>query len=142
MSNKFYGIDIHKKYATISVLNDKGEEIEFINKCANLEEYIKKMEEGDHTAIEACTGSFHWEDKIEGRGATCDIINPYKFKIIRESWNKTDKHDARNMSNGLWLSYIQKQFKLPTVEKPAKEIRELRRLFSLYDQIGLVPKIK
>ena len=31
---------------------------------------------------------------------------------------------------------MQKQFKLPTVNKPAKEIRELRRLFSVYGQLN------
>jgi transposase len=136
MSIKFYGIDLHKKYSTISVLNLEGEEIEFIHKCTDLKGYISKLGKDDYAVIEACTGSFHWADEIESQGATCFIIDPYKFKIIRDSWKKTDKHDARNMSQALWISQIQDRFGLPTVYKPEKNIRELRRLFSCYDQLN------
>jgi len=50
----------------------------------------------DAVVLEASTGTFHWADKIEKQGAMCFILDPYKFKIIKDSWNKTDKRDARN----------------------------------------------
>ena len=39
MITKFHGIDKHKKYSTISVLNRKGEEVDFRQKCYDLKEY-------------------------------------------------------------------------------------------------------
>ena len=58
--------------------------------------------------------------------------DPYKFKIIRDSWNKTDKQDARNMAKALWVYLATGEFGIPTVYKPEAEVRELRRLFSQY----------
>jgi hypothetical protein len=33
--------------------------------------------------MEAATGAFFWADIVESTGATCYILHPYKFKIIR-----------------------------------------------------------
>ncbi len=40
---------------------------------------------------------------MESLGAICYVLDPFKFKIIRDSWNKTDKQDARNMAKALWV---------------------------------------
>ena len=89
MSKKFYGSDIHKNYSTISVLNINGEEIEFINRCTDLKSFMKnRMSEHDSVVIESATSSFNYSDLIEAQGVSCIIFNPYKFKIIRDSWEK------------------------------------------------------
>ena len=54
MIERVHGIDRHKRFSTISVLDRQGEEVRF---------------EGA------------WRE----------------FRIIKDSWNKTDKHDARNL---------------------------------------------
>ena len=43
MITRFHGIDKHKKYSTISVLNRKGEEVEFKQKCYDLKECIENL---------------------------------------------------------------------------------------------------
>ena len=43
MITRFHGIDKHKKYSTISVLNRKGEEVDFRQKCYDLKEYIENL---------------------------------------------------------------------------------------------------
>jgi transposase len=81
-------------------------------------------------------GSFYWADKIEETGALCFIIKPYKFRIIKDSWNKTDKQDSRNMAKALWAHVVTGEFGLPVVHKPSRELRELRRLFSVYESLN------
>ena len=75
-------------------------------------------------------------DKLIEKGASCYIINPYKFRIIKDSWNKTDKQDSRNMAKALWVHAIAGEFGLPVVYKPRREVRELRRLFSVYASLN------
>ena len=63
------------------------------------------------------------------------IIDPYRFRIIRDSWHKTDRRDAANLATALWLSEITGQVRLPEVYKPAVIIRELRRLFGMWQML-------
>ena len=85
MITRFHGIDKHKKYSTISVLNRKGEEVEFKQKCYDLKEYIENLGPEDAVVIESSTGAFYWADQVEFRGALCYVIDPYKFRIIKDS---------------------------------------------------------
>ena len=98
MVEKFHGVDRHKNYSAISVLNREGVEIEFIRKCNDLRAYIEKLGSEDAVVMESGTGCFYWAERIEEQGERCFIIDPHKFKIIKESWNKTDKQDSRNMA--------------------------------------------
>jgi len=136
MVKRFHGIDWHKKYSTISVLNRKGEEVKFLSKCYDLRGYIDGLGPEDAVIVEASTASFYWADRIEANGAICHIIDPRKFKIIRESWNKTDKQDSRNMAKALWVYIVTEEFGIPTVYKPDRVVRELRKLFSYYQQLN------
>ena len=43
MITRYHGIDKHKKYSTISVLNRQGEEVDFRQKCYDLKEYIENL---------------------------------------------------------------------------------------------------
>ena len=123
MQKRFHGIDLHKRYATINVRDSDGKEIQFITKCNEFQQYINTLDENDSVVLESINNAFYWTDQIEKQGATCIIVNPHKFKIIKESWNKTDKRDAANLSLGLWMSELRHEFKLPVVYKPAKEIQ-------------------
>ncbi len=38
--------------------------------------------------------------------STISVLNLYRFKIIKDSWNKTDKRDARNMAKALWVFIV------------------------------------
>ena len=136
MITRFHGIDKHKKYSTISVLNRKGEEIDFKQKCYDLKEYIENLGSEDAVVIESSTGAFCWADQVESMGGLCYVIDPHKFRIIKDSWNKTDKQDARNMVKALWVYIVTGEFGIPTVYKPDVVIRALRKLFSQYQLLN------
>ncbi len=136
MIQRVHGIDRHKRSATISVLDRNGTEIKFVQSWGDLNTYIETLGPEDAVVFETGLGSFYWADKIEEKGALCFIINPYKFRIIKDSWNKTDKQDSRNMAKALWVHMVTGEFGLPVVYKPKREVRELRRLFSVYASLN------
>jgi hypothetical protein len=123
MDKKFHGIDLHKRYATINVRDFDGKEIYYVSRCTDFQEYINALSENDHVVLESINNAFYWADPIEKQGASYVIVNPHKFKIIKESWNKIDKRDAANRSLALWMSELRHEFKMPTVYKSPVEIR-------------------
>jgi transposase len=136
MYKRFHGFDLHKHYVTIMVRDEEGIEIQYISRCTDVREYVGNLNKEDAVVIEAVNNAFYWADLIEDHGAKCIIVNPHRFKIIKDSWNKTDKRDAGNLSLALWMSETRNEFKLPAVYKPSKTIRELRRLFSQYQLLN------
>ena len=52
---RFHGIDRHKKYSTIAVLDRKGEEIAFEPRCSDLKGYIEKLGPEDAVILGAST---------------------------------------------------------------------------------------
>jgi transposase len=143
MITRIHGIDRHKHYSTISVLDSEGAEKQLIGRCSDLSGYINTLSETDAVILESSTGTFYWADLVEQRGASVYIVNTMKFKIIRESWKKTDKEDARNLAWGLWIHLASKNHKLPLIYKPDHKIRDLRRLFAQYQVLnGEIVRLK
>jgi transposase len=132
MIERVHGIDRHKQFSTISVLNRHGEEVQFERACHEFGKYVEGLGPTDAVVLEASTGSFWWADQIEAKGAKCFVVDPRKFRIIKDSWNKTDKQDARNLAKALWVHVVTGEFGIPTVYKPAVVVRELRKLFAQY----------
>jgi hypothetical protein len=71
-------------------MDREGKEIKFIQSCSDLNTHIETLGPEHAVVFETGLWSFYWADKIEETGALCFIINPYKFRIIKDSWNKTD----------------------------------------------------
>ena len=103
-----------------------------ISSCGELKGYVEELGPSDAVVLEASTGAFWWADQIEARGAKCFVVDPHKFRIIKDSWNKTDKQDARNLAKALWVHVVTGEFGIPTVYKPAGVVQELRKLFAQY----------
>jgi transposase len=141
MVTRFHGVDRHKKYSTVSVLDRDGKQVLFRRACA-LQDYVNELGSQDAVVLEASCGSFYWADRIEATGAICYVLDPMRFRIITDSWNSTDRQDARNMAKALWVYLVTGEFGIPTVYKPSETIRTLRRLFATYNllnrQIGML----
>ena len=136
MLKRFHGLDRHKRSSMASILNRDGKEDKLKSIGISLNSYIKTLGPEDAVVMETGIGSFYWADKIEAQGATCTIIDPYRFRIIKDSWNKTDKNDCRNMSKALWVHKVTGEFGLPKVYKPSQPVRELRKLFAQYGNLN------
>ena len=112
MVQRFHGIDRHKNYSTVSVLDRDGQEVRFLRSCA-MEDYLAELGAEDACGgvadhPEASCGSFYW----------------------------ADRQDARNMAKALWVFLVTGEFGIPTVYKPSEGIRTLRRLFTTYNLLN------
>ena len=124
------------------MLTRQGEEVRFEGACREFGKYMEGLGETDVVVLEASTGSFWWADQIEAKGARCFVVDPQKFRIIKDSWNKTDKHDARNLAKALWVHVATGEFGIPTVYKPTGVVRELQSQVELLISIkGVTPLI-
>jgi transposase len=121
MIQRMHGIDRHKRSATVSAMDRSGTEINFIQSCYDLNKYIEQLGPEDAVVFKTGLRSFFWADKVEETGALCFILNPFKFKIIKDSWNKTDKNDSHNMAKALWAYIVLK--KLQTQREKSKKTR-------------------
>ena len=126
---RYHGVDLHKRYATISVRDDSGEQVRYVAQVQNFAEYVACLGSEDAVVLESSSGSFWWAERIQRHGVRCVVIDPYRFRIIRDSWHKTDRRDAAALSLALWMSTKSGELVLPEVWQPTLEVRELRRLF-------------
>ena len=133
---RYHGMDLHKKYSTISVRNEEGTEEKFVRAQEDIKGYVASLGSEDAVVLEASGGALYWAEKIQSQGASCVVIDAYRFRIIRDSWQKTDKRDAANLSLALWLASRSGEMKLPEVWQPGPVVRELRRLFGLYELLN------
>jgi len=91
-------MDLHKEYSTISVRNEEGTEEKFVRAHADIKGYVASLGGEDAVVMEASGGALYWAEKIQSQGAGCVVIDACRFRIIRDSWQKTDKRDAANLS--------------------------------------------
>ena len=130
---RYHGVDLHKKYVTVSVRDEAGAQIAFMGREVDIAAYVGRLTAEDVVGLEACAGALYWAERIAERGARCVVIDAYRFRIIRDSWQKTDRHDATNLSLALWLAETTGEVKLPVVWQPSPTVRELRRLTGTYE---------
>ena len=67
--------------------------------------------------------------------------DPRKFRVIKDSWNSTDRQDARNPAKALWVHVVAGEFGIPTAHRPAAATRELRRLFASESRLGVLKEM-
>jgi transposase len=127
---RYHGIDLHKGSAAISLRDEVGHEVRYLARVADIDGYVAALGSEDAVVLESSSGSFWWAQRIKRQGARCVVIDPYRFRIIRDSWHKTDRRDAAALSLALWTSAQSGELVLPEVWQPTPQVRELRRLFS------------
>ena len=116
------GIDVGKRKCRTVLKDDKGmilDEFFFGNDTNGISNLLSRVKTNSTTAIQAVlesTGNM-WmriHDTLEENGIDTVLANPYKTKIIAEAKIKSDKLDARILSDLLrtdliYESYVPKQ---------------------------------
>lgn len=132
METKYIGIDVHKEFSEVCVMDSEGsvmEESRVDSSPKAYNDFFAKYA-GSSCVIES-TG--FWEylyDALEECGIHTVLSNPQKTKAISEAKLKTDKMDARMLAHLLRANLIAGSY------VPSKEIRELRDL--VRQRAGLV----
>ena len=117
----FIGIDVHKRYSQIAVLDHNGEIVEEVRvENANLDDFAQQYA-GSQAAIEATSNYYHIHDTLS-ECLDVTVANPSKLKLISDTDKKTDRVDAKQLARMLRLGSI------PESYVPTEEVREARAL--------------
>lgn len=118
------GIDYHKKFSHVSVMNELGEKIlerRIPNKRAALEQLFSELEGDSVAVVEATRNWIRIHDLLE---EFCEVklAHPLKVKAIAWAKVKTDAIDARTLADLLRADLI------PESHVPRPEVREMREV--------------
>ena len=126
------GIDLHKTQFTICVRSGRGDKFEqyptteegyqaFLQKTALWQKKGKKVRVG----VESTGNTRYFKSRMEAAGIEVKVINTLKFKVVNESVNKTDKHDASTIAR-----FLEKDM-LPESRLCSPQSEQLRRLLKV-----------
>lgn len=119
------GIDLHKSFSLITVLNEKGVVLERERMYSDVEDfssYFSRFPSGTPVTLEA-TGNWYWVcDLLQKMNMNVKLANPKKVRLIAESVVKTDKIDSEV------LAQLERTNFLPEAYIPSIEVRSTREL--------------
>ncbi|MFA5089379.1 MAG: IS110 family transposase [Candidatus Omnitrophota bacterium] len=119
------GIDLHKKFSQVAVLNEKGVVLDnrrVDNDPPLLTEHLSSFPKETPVTLEATIGYEWMSDLLAENGFEIKLANPKKVRLIAEATIKTDKVDA------VTLAQLERANFLPTAYLPPKEVRDSREL--------------
>ena len=117
----YLGIDVHKRYAQVAVMDDAGEIVEEVRvENANLDELAQRYA-GAQAAIEATSNYYHIHDTLS-KHLDVTVAHPKELTQIADTDKKTDRVDAKELARMLRLSSV------PESYVPTEEVREARAL--------------
>jgi len=125
---QYYGIDIHKKYSTYTMVDEQGN-IMNQGKIDNSIEAFKEVfreASGINTkaVIESTCNWYYIHDLLEGMVDEVVIAHPLRTKAIASAKVKTDKIDATTLAQLLRADLIPRAYIAPPV---IRDLRELLR---------------
>jgi len=126
------GVDLHKTQFTVCVRKNGGLEYgkypttedgyrAFLEEAAGWQQSGEEVRAG----VESTGNTRYFKGRMEAAGIGVTVINTLKFKVVNESVNKTDKHDASTIAE-----FLEKDI-LPTSQLCSRESEQLRRLLKV-----------
>ena len=125
MIARFFGMDIHKRFAMIVAVDSQQEVIQPVIRVEmdELSEWAASHLTGnDEVVIEATTNAWQVYDQLTAYAGQVVVANPYKTKLIAQARIKSDKVDALALARLLASHFICQ------VWVPDTPIREQRAL--------------
>jgi len=120
------GVDLHKRFSQVAVIDGKGEEIEnkrLENNAFEVSEYFSSFPKETPVSFESTIGYEWLADTLAENGFTnLHMAHPYKVRLIAEATIKTDKVDAAT------LAHLERTNFLPLSYLPPIAVRETREL--------------
>jgi len=117
----YLGIDVHKWYAQVAVIDEAGEIVEEVRvENANLDEFAQQYA-GAEAAIEATSNYYHIHDALSEH-LDVAVAHPKELNLIADTDKKADRVDAKELARMVRLDSV------PESYVPSDEIREARAL--------------
>ena len=120
----YMGIDHHKQYSYITLMDESGEVLRS-ERVANLRSEVEEFLSGVDDAkavIEAGRSSYTMVDLLEDLGVEVTVAHPHEVKLIARAKIKTDKRDSKILAHLLRTDLI------PEVYKRSKTNRGYQRV--------------
>jgi transposase len=123
---QFIGIDLHRKFLQVAVLDEQGEE-QFNGRFSmededELGDLFRAFEPGTPAVVEATMGWMWLTDLLEGMGFDVRLAHMKGVKVIAQSRRKTDKIDARVLAQLLRTGFLPEAYLAPA------DVREQRMI--------------
>ena len=123
----YVGMDIHKRFSQVAVLDESGEVLDqrrlSHTPAEELTNYFNQLPKDTQVIMEPTCGWNWLSDRISDLGLEIVLAHPLKVRLIAESQIKTDKVDA------VVLAQLHRTGFLPQAYLAPPEIRKLRDLF-------------
>jgi transposase len=103
----FVGIDLHKQYSYVVVLNARGDALDerrLVN--TKVAAYIARLAEPVHVTLEATFNGQAIVEQLEDKVAEVALAHPKQVKAIASARIKTDKIDARVLADLLRTNLV------------------------------------
>ncbi|MGB9301269.1 MAG: IS110 family transposase [Anaerolineae bacterium] len=109
MSKRFFGLDVHKKYATICGISQQGEVVVKedhlpLDRLATWAAGTLTSE--DAVALEASTNTWWAYDCLAARAGRVVVVNPIKTRLIAQARISTDELSAEALARLLQSNFI------------------------------------
>ena len=129
----YLGIDVHKRYAQVAVMDEAGEIVEEVRvENANLDDLAQRYA-GAQAAIEATSNYYHIHDTLS-EYLDVTVAHPKELNLIADTDKKTDRVDAKELARMVRLNSVPESY-VPTVTRTVKPLsvkgREFLRELSL-----------
>ena len=113
----YLGIDVHKRYAQVAVMDDDGEFVDVVRvENANLDNLAQQYA-GAQAAIEATSNYYHIQNTLSEH-LDVTVAHPKELNQIANTDKKTDRVDAKELARMVRLNSV------PESYVPTEEIRE------------------
>lgn len=134
----YCGIDLHKKFSVISIVNQEGEVInteKVTNVNEEIESFVKRW--GRLKCAFETTSNWFWlSDLLEGLGQEVHLANLYKTRLIAGSMVKTDKIDSVVLAQLLRTKYLPECYRSNMEEREKRlQVRHRARLIKYRTQL-------
>jgi transposase len=114
----FLGLDLHRKYSQVCVLDEKGKELLqerlFHEDERQVMEFFAQFPPETQVAMEACGGWMWISDMLEAMGLDVHLAHPAGVKLIAQSRLKTDRVDARVLAQLLRTRFLPEAYLAPS----------------------------
>lgn len=114
-NDKYIGVDLHKKYLTITVMNYLGkieDQLNINNEKDIVHNFFKQYPEGK-VAVESTFNWYPFFDNVEPLVKEIHLSNPVRNKVIAKSKIKTDKIDSKILAHLLRTDFLAESYIAP-----------------------------
>ena len=126
IAQRYVGIDIHKRFSQVAVMDGYGEVSQqrrlWHNDVEEIRAFFKGLGKDVSAAIEPTCGWTWMVDELEALGIEMHLAHPPAVALIAKSHVKTDKVDARALAKLLRLNALPEAYIAPA------EVRQERML--------------